>query len=173
MKSLFLLRHAKSDNGSLFGGDRERPLNERGRQATGLIGSYVRQRELIPELVLCSTAVRARETWEGVAAELDAAPPVEHRQELYLASPGEILAEIGRCDDAVGSVLVIAHNPGLASLALALANGESQGAQIPAKLAKFPTGSLAQFELDSSCWADLQPARTKLRDFVRPKELAE
>ena len=169
MKRLYLLRHAKSDHGSLFGGDRARPLNQRGRQATGLIGGYVRQRELMPELVLCSTAVRARETWEGVAAELEAAPPVEHRQGLYLASPGEILEEISCCDDSVGSVLVIAHNPGLASLALALANG----AELPAKQAKFPTCALAEFELDSPCWTDVQPARATLRDFIRPKELAE
>ncbi|HJM52239.1 MAG TPA: histidine phosphatase family protein [Alphaproteobacteria bacterium] len=169
MKRLYLLRHAKSDHGGLWGNDRERPLNQRGRQATGLIGSYLRRRDLLPELVLCSTAVRARETWEGVAVELATAPPVEHRQGLYLASPDEILAEIGRCDDAVGSVMVIAHNPGLASLALALANGSPP----PAKLAKFPTCGLAEFELASPGWEDLQPGRTKLCNFIRPKELTE
>src|ERR1700756_5892257 len=88
----------------------------------------MRKEKLIPDLALCSTAVRALETWEGLAPALKAEVPLKTWKRLYLAGPGEILRQIHGLPEAVASALVIGHNPGLQSLALDLAGrGDAAG----------------------------------------------
>src|SRR5437763_8483276 len=149
-KRLFLLRHAKSswDDPGLT--DQDRPLAARGRKAAGLVRDHVREEGIRPALVLCSTAVRARETLEGVGLSDE----VAFERELYGASADELLARLRRVPDDVESVMLIGHNPGMHDLAVLLGgSGEVER--------KFPTGALATFELDG-VWRSLAPGAARL-----------
>jgi phosphohistidine phosphatase len=119
-----------------------------------------------PELVLCSSATRTRETlellWPAVGGST-----VMLEEELYAASVDELLARIRRVPDAVASVLLIGHNPGLHELALALA---STGDELERLEAKFPTAALATLVLEKN-WSRLTPADATLAAYVVPKQL--
>lgn len=162
MKTLLLLRHAKSswDDESLD--DHERPLNPRGKRDAPRIGQLLRQRDLLPELILCSTAVRARQTLNRVcrAAEYEGEPLL--CDDLYLAPPDAYVGTLRGVDEPVDRVMVIGHNPGLESLLTHL-TGEVE---------HFPTAGLAVIELPIARWQDLRlSAAGRLVDFFRPKEL--
>src|SRR4051794_27998376 len=158
-KRLLLLRHAKSSWDDPGLSDHDRPLAPRGRKAAALMASYLSEERIRPALVLCSTAVRARETLEGVGLADD----VVFERELYGASSGELLERLGRVPDSVESAMLIGHNPGMQDLALMLGGtGDVER--------KFPTGALATFAFDGG-WSDLGPGRADLVDFVRPKQL--
>jgi phosphohistidine phosphatase len=174
MRRLFLLRHAKSSWDHPDLDDAERPLNARGQRAAPLIGRYVSGRGLVPDLILCSTAMRARQTLELVMADWETVGNVETkvtmRSSLYLASPGELLATVRRLDDDVGSVMIIGHNPGMAAFASLLAeSGDRKG--LKAMAMKFPTAGLAVIDLDVSAWKDAGPGQGVLQSFIRPKDL--
>lgn len=176
MRRLLLLRHAKSSWDRSDLDDVDRPLAPRGRRAAPLMGRYIDREGLMPDLVLCSPAVRARQTWELVAAEWDrsaveAGPRLEMRASLYLAVPGEIIAILRRLDDEIGTVLVIGHNPGMAMLGkLLAARGDPHG--MKAMSMKFPTAALAVMTFDVEGWTKIAPGNGYLRSFVRPKDLA-
>ena len=174
MRRLLLLRHAKSswDHGGLD--DVSRPLSPRGRGAAPLIGRHISGRDLVPDLVLCSTAERARRTLELVIAEWERpageGAKVEMRASLYLSPPGELLAAIRRLDDDIDCVMIIGHNPGMAMLAGLLAvKGDPRGMKTMA--AKFPTAALAVLDLDVKSWKATSPGSGYLQAFVRPKDL--
>ena len=109
---LILLRHAKSDWSDPAKDDRDRPLNERGRKAARKIGDWLKSRHHLPDLTLCSDAVRTRETLAGL--DLPEAE-TEFRPDLYQAEAGAIL-DIARERNA-GCVLIVAHNPGIGAAA--------------------------------------------------------
>ena len=174
MRRLLLLRHAKSSWDQSDLDDMARPLAPRGLKAAPLVGRYVSGRRLVPDLVLCSTAVRARQTLELVLAEWEREDgdgvQVDMRASLYLAPPGELLAAIRRVDEAVGCLMIIGHNPGMAQLADRLAaGGDPQG--LTTMAAKFPTAALAVIDLDIGSWKAIQPGAGHLQSFIRPKDL--
>jgi phosphohistidine phosphatase len=169
MRILQLLRHAKSNWDGPAGDDHGRVLAPRGQRAATLVGVHLAQQDAAPELVLCSTARRAVETWERAAAQLPHPPPVELDEALYLASPAQILARVQRVDAAVRRVLVVGHNPGFQALAVQLAGGP--GSEGAARVGKFATGALATFSLRRGGWAELDARATSLTDFVRPADL--
>ena len=170
MPSLLLLRHAKSDWSNPGLGDFDRPLNKRGRRAAPLIGRYLREADLIPDLVLCSAARRAQETWELVAAELKQDVPVKTLRSLYLAAPSRLMASLLRVPDAPQRVLLIGHNPGMEHLAALLTGGGDPAAR-SLMLEKFPTAALALLRLDGAAWDTLAPGGAVLERFVRPRDL--
>src|ERR1041385_7436623 len=130
MKELLLLRHAKSSWGEPGQDDFDRPLNKRGRRAAADIGRWLSDQGLQPNLVLCSSARRTRETLELLEDTLDARVPLHIEPGLYLADDAALLTRLHRIDAAVPSVMVIAHNPGLQELACELA--DAPGAADPA-----------------------------------------
>jgi phosphohistidine phosphatase len=164
MKRVYLLRHAKSSWKHHELADHDRPLTGRGQRAAKSIAKHMRARGLEPELVLCSTARRARETLAPIKPGLGPAP-VWVEGELYGASARELLARLRRLPDAVGSVLVIGHNPGLHELALELAG------PAPELTGKFPTAALATLTFDGSAWRELGPKATALVELTRPRDL--
>ena len=166
MPALYLLRHAKSswDDPSLT--DRERPLAQRGRRDAKRMREHLRSVRCEPELVLCSSAVRTRETLELLRPAIDTSS-VEIEDELYAASSDELLERTRRVPDTVASVMLIGHNPGLQELALALA---SAGDELERLAAKFPTAALATLAVATS-WSRLTPADTTLTAYVVPKQL--
>jgi phosphohistidine phosphatase len=169
MKQLFLLRHAKSswDDSELV--DHDRPLAPRGRRAVKLIAEHLGRQGVKPALVLCSSALRTRETLDGIVAALGDGVSVQIEGELYAASEQSLLERLRAVEDGVESLLLIGHNPGLEQLALRLAGG---GHKLAVLSRKFPTGALATLEF-SGRWGDLRPGRAELTDFVTPKELAK
>ena len=173
MKTLYLMRHAKSAHGGGFSGDHDRPLNQRGRDAALLVGDYMAAHGMTPEYVLCSDAERTRETLALLAPRLDAIGPVDTRSDLYLAGERTMLKAIQSVPGEPNSVLLIGHNPGLESLALALADSGAGDAAGYARLEqKCPTGALAILEFDTEHWRDVGPGRGRLLDFVVPRVLA-
>lgn len=175
MRSLLLLRHAKSSWDREDLDDRARPLAPRGRRAAPLIGRHIRSQKVVPDLVLCSTAERARQTLELVSAEwermADPGPRVEFRASLYLASAGDMLAAIKRLDDDVERAMIIGHNPGMASFAdLLVAGGDPEGMR--AMAAKYPTAALAVIALDVAAWKAVSAGAGHLTSFTRPRDLA-
>ncbi|MGP1252795.1 MAG: SixA phosphatase family protein [Kiloniellales bacterium] len=171
MKTLLLYRHAKSAWDDAHLDDFERPLAPRGRKAAPKMGKAMAARDLKPELVLCSAAVRTQQTWELTAPRLDGSPEVRILRSLYLASPAQILRQIHRTADSVTRLMVIAHNPGLETLSLRL-SGPGSAAEDRSRLGeKFPTAALAVFELTQQSWADLRPNTAKLVAFLKPRDL--
>jgi len=169
MRILWLLRHAKSSWADDSVPDHERPLNARGQEAARRLGRFLAGADALPDLVLCSSALRTRQTFEGLAAELAEPPPCQVERDLYLASAGDLLSRLQAVPEAIQSVMVIAHNPGIGELAQLLAASGDAG--LRRELArKFPTGALAQLRLDAPAWAELSRG-CELLDFVRPRLL--
>jgi phosphohistidine phosphatase len=164
MRRVYLLRHAKSSWKHPELADRDRPLAGRGKRAAKAIAKHMRAQELEPELVLCSTARRARETLERIEPALGRGP-VRVERELYGASAHDLLARLRRLPDDVGSVLVIGHNPGIHELALELAG------PAPELTGKFPTAALATLAFHGSAWGELGPEATELVELTRARDL--
>jgi phosphohistidine phosphatase len=169
MKRLLLLRHAKSSWEDPELADHERPLAPRGRRAAKLIAKHLGRVSTGPDLVLCSTARRARETLDGIAGALGEHIVVRLEDGLYGASERRLLERVQAVDDEVDSVLLIGHNPAIEDLAIQVAAG---GDKLAALESKFPTGALATLEFDGR-WQDLGPGTATLADFVTPKDLAK
>jgi phosphohistidine phosphatase len=166
MPLLYLLRHAKSSWDNPGSSDRDRPLSPRGRRAAKRIGQYVHAEAIRPELVLCSPAVRARQTLARVRRGLGD-PKVSFDETLYAADGDRLLERLRAVPADIGSVLVVGHDPGLHDLALELASG---GGGLRKLREKFPTGGLATFSFEGP-WGDLAPGRARLVGFVVPREL--
>jgi phosphohistidine phosphatase len=165
MRTLYLLRHAKSswDNPALP--DRERPLAPRGLRDAKRIAKHIGRLGITPALVLCSPALRTRETLDLLRPRL-AEAAVEVDEQLYGSSSETLLERIRSVPDDVGSVLLIGHNPGLQDLALVLA---SRGAKLKRLEAKFPTAALATLAVGH--WSTLSPGDAELVAYVVPKQL--
>ncbi|HUK95667.1 MAG TPA: histidine phosphatase family protein [Gaiellaceae bacterium] len=164
---LYLLRHAKSSWEDPSLPDRERPLAPRGRRDSQRIAKHLARLEIDPELVLCSDAVRTRETLELIRPALGAAE-VRLEEGLYAASSDELLERIRLVPETVTSVMLIGHNPGMQALALLLV---SRGAELERLEAKFPTAALATLVFPKTTWNDIAPADATLAGYVVPKQL--
>jgi phosphohistidine phosphatase len=166
--TLHLLRHAKSSwKGDLD--DFDRPLNRRGREAARLVGKNFAKTAAGLGLVLCSSAVRARETCDIVFSGVTRRPRCLIERELYVATAEQLVARLQRLDEAEDAVLLIGHNPGLHELALAL--GDPKAPQIQALAAgKFPTGARIAFAVATS-WARIGEGRHAVIDYVAPASL--
>jgi phosphohistidine phosphatase len=168
MPELLLLRHAKSGWKDRSHDDFDRPLAPRGRRAAPLMGRWLAEHGLEPDLVLCSTARRAVETLELLLTALASGPETSCLKTLYLAPPSRLLAVLRRLGPDRGRVLLVAHNPGLHHLAVALA-GRPGGPAGLLLAEKFPTAALARFQVES--WPELGHRPARLLDFVRPRDL--
>ena len=166
-RKLFVLRHAKSswDNPGLD--DHERPLAPRGQRACAVMAEHIRANAIEPELVLCSSSRRTRETLEGVA-------PAGQRviePELYSATAGDLVDRLRRVPDDIASVMLIGHNSAVQMLILRLARRDADAADDRASVErKFPTGALATLTFDCG-WSELGAGSARLSAFVIPKEL--
>ena len=170
MRTLFLLRHAKSDWGDPGLGDFDRPLAARGRRAAPAVAEWMNANGCAPGYVLCSAARRAAETWSLVSDVLDTAPQVEMTEELYHAAPADLLALARGLPDRHVSAMMIGHNPGFHLLASALA-GEGPDDLLHPLAAAYPTGALAGIVFDADSWRDIAPGAGRLACFVRPRSL--
>ncbi|HET9138254.1 histidine phosphatase family protein [Actinophytocola sp.] len=114
-RTLVVVRHAKSDWSAALP-DWQRPLAERGRRDAPVIGAWLADQVGAVDLVLCSPAERARQTWRLAGARLDPAPPVREDQRIYAASPTQLLTVLAELPDELHRVILVGHNPGLTEL---------------------------------------------------------
>lgn len=162
MKNLLLLRHAKSDWGVSFETDHDRPLSLRGKAAARLIGSYLASAGPLPEVILTSSAVRARTTAE-MAKESGSWPGnIVYSRDLYEAAPESILHLLQQQEDSIETVMMVGHNPTWESLAHLLIGGGSL---------RFPTAALARIKFPATSWKEITYGRGTLSWLVTPKQL--
>jgi phosphohistidine phosphatase len=170
MKRLYLLRHLKSSWDEPGVPDRDRPLAPRGRKAGKRVAAYLREDGAAPAVVLCSSALRTRQTLEAILPALAGDPELLVEDGLYAAGGGALLDRLRAVPAAADSVLLIGHNPGLGDLASELAGGGDADAL--ARLREgFPTGALATFTVAADAWDELAPGGAELVGYVVPREL--
>lgn len=165
MKRLILTRHAKSawDDPSMA--DHDRPLNDRGKIAAADLGQWLASRGYVPQEVLCSDALRTRKTWSGVAPALPGTPVLELKPALYHAGPDVMLAVLKHA--SADTVMMIAHNPGIAEFAAKLV----ATAPINPEFSRYPTGATTVIEFAATSWADVTFGSGVCSDFVIPREI--
>lgn len=170
MRTLWLLRHAKSSWDELQPPDRERPLAKRGVRAARRIAAHVGAEGIRPAVVLCSPARRARETFAALQSALGEGTDVRFVDALYGATASGILDVVHGLERDVESAMVVGHNPGLQDLAIELAAGGDKAA-LTRLHAKFPTGGLATLRFATETWDDVGRRRGELAALVVPREL--
>jgi phosphohistidine phosphatase len=163
---LVLLRHAKSDWPQDVA-DQQRPLAKRGRRDAPAVGRWLGASGYLPDAVVCSTALRARETWELVSAQLPpgASPAVRYEPRVYEASVLGLLMLVREFDPAWRTVIIVGHNPGLAELTVGLVRPGTE--EVPHA---FPTAAVAVLGLPGA-WAEAAPGEGRLLAFTTPAEL--
>jgi len=168
MRTLLLLRHAKSDRGQPALEDFARPLNSRGREAAARVGAWMKKHHLQPEWVVCSPSARTRETLALLREHL-AIPGtlIDFDDRVYLADVPDLLEVLARCPEDMSNVLLVGHNPGLEHL-LAYLCGEPLPLSAKGKL--LSTAALAQVALPDD-WHGLPLRAGKLIHLIRPEEL--
>lgn len=163
LKKLTLLRHAKAVPALPGIDDHARPLNGRGRRAAGQVG--IETAGARPDLVLCSSAVRTRETWEILSHSWETLPPVLVEGGLYLAEPEALLDRLRRVAPDIGHVWLVGHNPGLHDLASRLADRLADG---PGRVPDFPTAARARIEFAADDWRALGTVPVRRLDLFTP-----
>jgi phosphohistidine phosphatase len=168
MKRVYLLRHAKSSWKDRSLADRDRPLARRGRRAAKAMARHLEAERIRPDLVLCSPASRTRETLERIEGAFGDRVETTLDDALYAASEAELFARLEALPEAVGSVMLIGHNPGLEELALALA---SDGPGLARLRGKYPTAALATIDLPATRWSEVRRGTGELVGYVQPADL--
>lgn len=169
-KTLYLLRHAKSSWDDPGLSDFERPLAARGRRASRAMAEHLAATGVHPGLVLCSAAVRTRETHTRLADALGDVS-VSFEEELYGAGARDLIRRLRGLPDSLSSVMLIGHNPGLQDLALVLLAEHGHDSSLERLERKVPTGALATLEVPTASWRALAPGSCRLISFVRPADL--
>lgn len=166
-RTLILIRHAKSDWDDPGLDDHDRPLNPRGRLSAPRIGAWLTGQGAEPDAVLCSTALRTRETWDGIAAQLTTPPSPIYSRGLYHAAPADMLNAIR--DSDASRLAVVAHNPGIGSLAWSLCSTPPSHP----KFGLYPTGATLILTFDVDHMTEIAPGQGTVSGFVVPRELPD
>lgn len=168
MRTLYLLRHAKSswDDPSLA--DHDRPLAPRGVRATPYVADHLRQVGIVPDVVLCSSSRRTRQTLDLLGDAIPSDTDVRIEDELYHAAADALLDRLRSLPDGVQRAMLIGHNPAMQQLAVLLA---ASGQHLERMARKFPTAALATLDAQISRWKELAPGCAELVGFVRPDDL--
>jgi phosphohistidine phosphatase len=172
-RRLILLRHAKSawpDDVA----DHERPLAKRGRHDAPAAGRWLRKADYVPDLVLCSTARRARETWQLAEEKLGAHPQTTFEQRIYGATSAQLLDLARQTPADIAALLIVGHDPAMRGLTLELADPEpgAAGAEALARVrTKYPTAAIAVLAFRAN-WRELGPGQARLAGFATPSDFS-
>lgn len=167
-KRLVIMRHAKSDWPPGVP-DFDRPLLPRGHAEAALAGEWLRDHDLVPDVILCSSATRTQQTCAGVLSELgDDAPAPELHDALYAAAPLSMLAVINHQPETARCVLVIAHMPGVQELVDHLASPDSDDDAEMDATSRYPTSAFTVLEPETP-WAELDGRDARITHFVVPR----
>jgi len=165
---LWLLRHAKSSWDDPALEDRDRPLAPRGERAADEMRRYLDAERVGPDLVVCSSALRTRQTLARVLPGLGSELEIRIDPSCYTFDPTDLLERLRRVPDGVGSVMLIGHNPAIEGLAVALC---ARGDRLDRLTTKYPTGGLAEIELPTGGWSEVGDRTGELTRFVIPRDL--
>jgi phosphohistidine phosphatase len=164
VKTLFVLRHGKSSWKNQYLADHDRPLKKRGKQDAPRMGRLLKDQDLVPDLIITSTAERALTTAELVALAADYTADIQVTRSFYHADGEEYIDFLAALDSAAGRIMVVGHNPGLEHLVNLLTGAWE----------RMPTAALAQIELPLDSWANLSVATTgRLVNLWLPRELQD
>jgi len=176
MRRLMLLRHAKTETDAPSGQDHDRRLDDRGRRDAAEIGEWIGHHAPFPNLVLVSTAVRARQTWDlawEAMRDRVPAPEVETLDEIYGAEPAQLLRLVRMASASDPKrLMLVGHNPGMHEFALMLAGSGDKAAR-KALEDNLPTSGLVVLEFDTKDWTDVAFRRGNLALFISPKLLRQ
>ncbi len=162
MKTLILMRHAKSSWKEPELADHDRPLNKRGEKDAPRVGRLLKDKKLVPDHIYSSTAVRARQTVEGVIDKSGFKHKVDYLESLYMAEPSALIEVLKQTPDKTDSVLLVGHNPGLEGLLQILTR----------KVESLPTGAVARISLPIDHWEELSlSTEGKLKQNYRPRDI--
>jgi phosphohistidine phosphatase len=168
MRHLWLLRHAKSSWDDADLDDHDRPLGPRGERAAAAMASHLQVAGVRPQLVLCSSALRARRTLGIVLASLGDRLEVRIDPELYTFDAEVLLGRLRSVPDDVSSLLLVGHNPAVQELALLVADGGASRRRVAEKL---PTGALVTIALADAPWTRLGESDAEIEGLVVPRRL--
>lgn len=168
MKLLSLMRHGKSDWDAPFDIDFDRPLANRGRRDSPLMGEYMAELNLMPDRIVSSPAERARQTAELFAEAVDYRQKIRWVESAYAASSGELMSVLRQQPDEASHILMIGHNPGLEDLAATIIGADAYGMALGVRL---PTAALAHIALNVDSWSEIQANCGQLQWLVTPKLL--
>lgn len=160
MKRLFIIRHAKSSWDNLSLDDYDRPLNERGLKNAPFMGQVLKQKEILPDIIISSPAKRAMHTAELIANEIGyekAITPNEYIYEAYVNVLQEIVSYIY---DEHDTAFLVGHNPGVTALAYMLGDFKEE----------MPTCAIVEIEFDCNSWMDVSKQNAKLVAYEYPKK---
>jgi phosphohistidine phosphatase len=170
MKTIFLLRHAKSSWDDVRLDDFDRPLSSRGIKSCKKMGKYLKKNRLIPDIVYCSSAIRAKQTWELVNRIVEKKENVIYEDSLYMSDFSNFINIIKKTKNNFKNLMIVSHNPGIENLALELSKDKNN--EIYEKInIKFPTGALIIINFNLNNWSKVDCKKGKLYEFVKPKEL--
>ncbi|MGP7794850.1 SixA phosphatase family protein [Sphingomonas sp. CLY1604] len=170
MKTLTLLRHAKSGWDDPVSRDFDRPLNAKGRRAAQTVGRHMRDLDLAFDHVVASPAIRVGETLDAIEAGYGRKLGPVWERRIYLASAATLLDVVHELPDTAGRVLMVGHNPGLEDLVLMLVP-EGVGDLRLLVEQKYPTATLAEMTLDAERWNTVAAGGASLTRYVRPRDL--
>ena len=168
-KTLYILRHAKAQTGTATQEDFDRALTQSGMETAQRLGHHLAGEGLRPQLVLCSSAVRTRQTLDGVQDAFNPPLVVEYRDKIYNSSAGEMLSMFALLDESISSCMVVAHNPGIHQLAVKLAR-EGDDKTLDTLALKYPPCSLTIVESEGA-WRDVAVSNSKLIAFLPPSSI--
>jgi len=164
MKTLLIMRHAKSSWKTPGMEDYDRPLNDRGKHDAPRMGRWLKEQGIQPEHIFSSSAKRARKTAKAVADVLECAESLDIRDELYNAGPDEYILLLRALPDTVSTVMIVAHDPTVSHFVSTFAG----------TFTEMPTGAIARFSVPVEFWKTFGPStKCELRDYWTPKSLPE
>jgi phosphohistidine phosphatase len=170
MRRVILFRHAKSSWADPDLEDHDRPLNQRGRMAACLMGAWLADKGLRPELALVSSSVRTQETWARSRLAFDDPPEAEIDPKLYHADPATMLARLQRAPGAIGTILLVGHQPGIGAFCRRLAAPDAP-AHCQRAYEKFPTAAVAVLDFEADAWPELGFGLGRFHTFAAPRDL--
>ena len=167
IRHVVVIRHAKSSWDDPSAEDHDRPLSKRGRNALPRLLDHIEGLELPPDLVMCSSSRRTRETLDGIRPAFGRKARIETEAALYGANVERLITQLRRLDDQITTVVLIGHNPGVADLVDLLAVAPSSGG---AAIDRFPTAAVAVLSV-AGAWSALQRGCASLESFWAPRRL--
>tara|TARA_Y100000590_G_scaffold220753_1_gene249830 strand:- start:1392 stop:1904 length:513 start_codon:yes stop_codon:yes gene_type:complete len=170
MKTIFLLRHAKSswDNTKLE--DFDRPLATRGIKSCKKIGKFFKKKKLVPDIVYCSTAVRAKQTWDLINRIVEKKKNIIYEDQLYMANSSIFMNFVKKTNDNFKTLMIVSHNPGIENFAIELIKNKESDFYKDINL-KYPTGGIAIINFKLKHWSKMNYETGDIYEFIKPREL--
>lgn len=164
MKTIYLIRHAKSDWSDFNTDDAERGLNERGKRDIPLMAKELHKKNIKPDLIISSSSKRTKLTVQGLLKELDYSIETIHDDELYLATPNTILSIIKNTNDKYKSIFIVGHNPGITDFANLISDDNIEN---------IPTLGIVALKCAVKKWEECKYHNAKVEFFIYPKMFKE